>query len=222
MIRFLFSILLISLSINKFLAQQTQFSSKDYSEYINATKLILSKYPESTLLDVYKYFFQNRFGPEHIISDSLIAFKILRDEIQSDEIKNYRTKPDSLLVELLYPEKKHVRVDLSLVKDRIIPTNLFFTAFINSVIKPDSLDYENWKKDWYEIVKYLEFENIKIKNFKEDKLKIENSFKQNRIVFSHSKEYLLKYKPHYRVIDYKIFEYFLLPYMKQFRIKFNY
>lgn len=199
---------------------QIGLSEDDYSNYINAIHSILKKYPDATLIDIYKYLFQSRFGPEHLVSDSLIAFNMLKDELNNEEIKTYRLKSDTLLVELLYPDKKYVRVDLSLVKDRVIPINLFFTAFLQSVEKHDTLQIERWKNDWNQIVQRLENENLKIKNFKEDKNKIENAFRQNRFVFSHSQIYKTHYKPHYRIINYKIFEKFLQPYLKQYRIKF--
>lgn len=214
---FFVSIILISFSA---VFAQTDSSSINYSQHIKIVQSILKKYPDASLIDIYKYFFQSRFGPEHIISDSLIAFKILMDELKNEDIGSYRSKPDSLLVELLYPEKKFVRVDLSLIKERIIPINLFFTAFLQSAEKYDSIDYERWKNDWRQIVQKLESENIKIKNFREDKIKIESALKNNRLVFSHSPEYKKSYKPHYRVIEYRIFKEFLLPSLKQYRIKF--
>lgn len=215
--------LLIILTIFNFseLKPQIDSSNIDYSIYLRITQSILKKYPEASLIDIYKYFFQSRFGPEHLISDSLIAFNMLKEELKSDEIKSVRTKSDTLLVELLLPEKKYVRVDLSLVKDRIIPVNLFFTAFLQSAEKYDSSKYEKWKDDWHEIIKLLESEKIKVKSFKEDKIKIENALRNNRLVFSHSQDYKKYYKPHYRIIESKIFEKFLLPYLKQSRIRFS-
>ncbi|MGB9664362.1 MAG: hypothetical protein ACPL25_05520 [Ignavibacteria bacterium] len=193
----------------------------DYDSYKRSIEYVLIKYPESTLIDLYKYFYQGRFGPEHFIKDSLIALKFLQNELESEEISSYKSKPDSFLIELLLPEKKFVRIDLSLVKDRIILPNLLFTAFLQSASKYDSIDYENWKKDWNEILSLIQNEKIKVKNFNEDKNRIENALKQNKLVFSHSTHYKNIYKPHYRVIDYKIFKTFLLPLIKQYRIKFS-
>jgi hypothetical protein len=193
----------------------------DYTSYKASIEYILKKYPESTLIDIYKYFYQSRFGPEHFIKDSLIALKMLHDELENEEITSYKSKPDSFLIEVLLPDKRFVRVDLSLVKDRIISPNLLFTAFFHSSLKYDSTDYENWKKDWNEIISLIQNEKIKIKNFNEDKTRIENSLKQNKFVFSHSTHYKNIYKPHYRVIDYKIFKIFLLPQIKQYQIKFS-
>lgn len=198
---------------------QIDLEKTDYSIYTKITHTILKRYPESTLIDIYKYFFQSRFGPEHLISDSLIAFKILQDELKEAVIKSYRSKPDSMLVELLYPDKKYVRIDLSLIKERLIPLQLFFTAFLQSVEKHDSTDYEIWKSDWLKIVQKLEEENLKIKNFKEDKIKIENALRLKKLVFHHSQTFKKIYQPHYRIINYRIFEKFLLPYLKQYRIK---
>lgn len=194
--------------------------SFDYSSYKASIQYILKKYPESTLIDIYKYFYQSRFGPEHFIKDSLIALNLLQDEIKNEEISTYKSKPDSILVELLLPEKKFVRIDLSLTKGGIIPLNLLFSAFLNSAQKYDSTDYEIWKNDWKEIVNLIEKENIKLKNYTEDKNRIESALRQNKLVFSHSPHYKNHYKPHYRVIDYKIFKTFLLPLIQQYRIKF--
>lgn len=194
--------------------------SFDYSSYKASIQYMLKKYPESTLIDIYKYFYQSRFGPEHFIKDSLIALNLLQDEIKNEEISTYKSKPDSILVELLLPEKKFVRIDLSLTKGGIIPLNLLFSAFLNSAQKYDSTDYEIWKNDWKEIVNLIEKENIKLKNYTEDKNRIESALRQNKLVFSHSLHYKNHYKPHYRVIDYKIFKTFLLPLIQQYRIKF--
>jgi len=216
--KILFVLLLIILS--GFQDETKSEKSFDYKSYKASIQYILKKYPESTLIDVYKYFFQSRFGPEHFIKDSLIALNLLQDEIKSEEILSYKSKPDSFLVELLLPEKKFVRIDLSLIKDRIIPLNLLFTAFLNSAKIYDSTEYEIWKNDWKEIVNLIEKENIKLKNYIEDKNRIENALKQNKLVFSHSAHYKNFYKPHYRVVEYKIFKTFLLPLIHQYRIKF--
>ncbi|MCX8057273.1 MAG: hypothetical protein N3F03_06690 [Ignavibacteria bacterium] len=218
MIKFLLVLLFLS-RVGEINSQVDTIENK-YLSYLKITQNILKRYPEATLIDIYKYFFQSRFGPEHLISDSLIAFQILQDELKSEEIKPHKSKPDSLLIELLYPEKKFVRVDLSLVKDRIIPINLFFSAFLQSAERYDSLDYEKWKNDWTKIVFELEKSDLKINRFKEDKIKIDGALRNNRFVFSHSQEYKKKYNPHYRLINLKIFQRFLLPYLNQYRIKF--
>ena len=45
----------------------------------------LELYPESTLRDLYKNFFQDRFGPGHIIADNTAADRYLRYELNTAE-----------------------------------------------------------------------------------------------------------------------------------------
>ena len=74
----------------------------DYDIYLEQTIKLLQRYPESTLIDIYKYFFQGRFGPEHLISDSLLTLNFLKDELKSEEIQNYK-KNQTRLIEILFP-----------------------------------------------------------------------------------------------------------------------
>lgn len=194
----------------------SEFNYQIYKPVINE---ILTIYPNSRLIDIYKHLFQSRFGPEHFLSDSLTAFAILKEELKSEEIKSYKQIPDSILILILKPEKKYIRVDLSLVKDRIIPLNLYFSAFYQSSTKIDTVELEKWKKDWNELIKNIERDGLKIKNFSEDNLKIQTAFKNNKFVFSHSAEYKKLYHPHYRLIEINIFKNFLLPYLKPYRLK---
>lgn len=198
--------------------QENEFNYQTYKSVIDE---ILSIYPNSQLIDIYKYFFQSRFGPEHLISDSLAAFFILKEELNNEEIKSFKQIPDSFLVVVLKPEMKYVRVDLSLVKDRIIPLNLFFSAFYQSAAKIDSTELVKWKKDWNELSIQLAKLKTKIKNFDEDLQKIQNAFRKRKFVFSHSTEYKKLYNPHYRLIEIQIFKNFLLPYLTQHKIKLS-
>ncbi len=130
--------------IGKISGQQgNEFNYQTFKSIIDEILLI---YPNSQLIDIYKYFFQSRFGIEHLISDSLTAFVILKEELKSEEIKSNKQTPDSFLVLILKPKKIYVRVDLSLVKDRIVPLNLFFSAFYQSATKIDSTKLEDWRK----------------------------------------------------------------------------
>ena len=72
-------------------------------------------YPKSTLCDIYKSFFQDRFGPGHLISDTTIAGLYLRKEL-------------STMTESLTPdyeptgcEGNFYRVNLSVIKEGKVP-----------------------------------------------------------------------------------------------------
>ena len=45
----------------------------------------LEAYPQSSLRDLYKNFFQDRFGPGHIVSDTASAGKYLREELAAEK-----------------------------------------------------------------------------------------------------------------------------------------
>jgi hypothetical protein len=49
----------------------------------------MKAYPKSTLADLYKNFFQDKFGPGHIIADTSSAGRYLRKELASYELASY-------------------------------------------------------------------------------------------------------------------------------------
>ncbi|MBO6081609.1 MAG: hypothetical protein J6P46_01135, partial [Bacteroidales bacterium] len=69
----------------------------------------MTDFPESRLQDLYKSFFQDRFGPGHIISDRASALNYIRSEMQ---------QADTLVGPLTEPcgwEENYVRVSLAAV-----------------------------------------------------------------------------------------------------------
>ena len=50
-----------------------------------AVERMMADYPASTLQDIYKSFFQDRFGPGHIVADTAQAVAYLRHELGSVE-----------------------------------------------------------------------------------------------------------------------------------------
>lgn len=102
----------------------------------------MEAYPQSSLRDLYKNFFQDRFGPGHIVSDTASAGKYLREELAAR--KDFRGP----YYEQTGYSGDFYRVNLSLVKEGIIPYQVFFDAFIHSVkgIKPVAV--KEWAEDW--------------------------------------------------------------------------
>ena len=47
-----------------------------------AVRIQLSNFPESTLQDIYKNFFQDAYGPRHLLSDTVAALSYLKNELQ--------------------------------------------------------------------------------------------------------------------------------------------
>lgn len=86
----------------------------------------LTAYPESTLQDVYKSFYQDRFGPGHMISDTASARSYLKRELsQMGEVSAVYYEPTG-------NEGKFVRVYLSAVVDGLITAEQLLDAFVRS------------------------------------------------------------------------------------------
>lgn len=87
--------------------------------YHDVIRKMLREYPQSTLQDIYKSFFQDRFGPGHLVADTAAARKYLRTEIEKMETSS-----------LPYYEpagagKNFYRVNLSLVKEGVVSEDIF-------------------------------------------------------------------------------------------------
>ena len=105
----------------------------------------LELYPESTLRDLYKNFFQDRFGPGHIIADNSAADRYLRYELNAAEgFEGLDYEPTGY-------EGRFYRVNLGVIADGRVPYEKYFDAFVRSVngIKPISA--EQWRTEWHEI-----------------------------------------------------------------------
>lgn len=88
------------------------FACQDYRSVVER---MLKQYPESTLQDVYKSFFQDRFGPGHLISDTVAARKYLQQELKEmdgSEMPYYEPAGAG---------ENYYRVNLAVIKEGSIP-----------------------------------------------------------------------------------------------------
>lgn len=141
----------------------------------------MQTYPQSTLRDIYKNFFQDRFGPGHLVSDTTAAGAYLRQELAT------ATKLDGPLYEPTGYEGNFYRVNLSLIKDGIVPYGVYFDAFIRSVngIRPISI--EEWEKEWGQINAVISEMDLRVDNYKQDSMEIDSLLRQGKYVMHHSK-----------------------------------
>jgi hypothetical protein len=154
----------------------------------------LQRYPESTLQDIYKSFFQDEFGPGHLLSDTAGAREYLEYELsQMTSSGNYMAEPCGT-------GKNFYRVPLDLVKDGKVPFDRFFEVFMESAASFKIPDIESWKKKWNEILVVIEGMNLKIPNFDEDRNALKDMLNQGETAVHHSRKYEELYKPHYRII----------------------
>ena len=165
----------------------------------------LRDYPKSTLQDLYKSFFQDRFGPGHLVNDTSTAGKYLRYELNNSESFHER------YYEPTGYENNYYRVNLSVLKDNKISYHKYFDAFLRSVEKIDLDAISEWKEEWSEIESVIISMNLDLENFEEDLKMIHSVLEQGKYAVHHSEIYNSEYQPHYRIIEKKIFEEEILP-----------
>ncbi|MCK4922268.1 MAG: hypothetical protein KAS71_14550 [Bacteroidales bacterium] len=179
------------------------------NEIKKSVKFQMRNYPESTLQDIYKNFFQDAFGPGHLIEDTEACLNNLQIELGQFESGKLKT-----VVEPLGYENNFVRVDLSVIKDGIVSYEDYARAFIESGIYFSEPNLDEWINEWQQIVEIIEDLDLEIQNFDADKEKLTKMLENGEYVVHHSKQFIDNYDPHYRIIQKEIFDKELLAFFE--------
>ena len=174
-----------------------------------AVETQLSTYPHSTLRDLYKNFFQDRFGPGHIIADSSSADRYLRSELSSS------TSFEGADYEPTGYEGHFLRVNLGVIADGRVPYEKFFDAFVRSVNGIVMPTIAEWQQEWVEIETVILKMNIQLDNMEADRAEIKQLLDSGGYVMHHSESFNRHYSPHYRIIERTIFEQEILPLLEK-------
>lgn len=178
-------------------------------EIEKSVKFQLRNFPESSLQDIYKNFFQDAFGPGHLLENPEESLNYLQIELGEMKEGKLKTK----VIPLGY-KNNFVRVELSLIKDKVISYDEFAKAFIESGTFFESPDPEEWSAEWTHILKVIESMNLDIPNFNEDKEKLSQMMEKGDFVVHHSQAFIDAYDPHYRIIYKEIFDKELLTHLE--------
>ena len=171
----------------------------------------IKNHPNQTLQDVYKSCYQDNYGPGHLIANESSAINSLFNEINSIE-KDY--KPITLFEQTgIYGN--YLRVDLTLVRDGILPFFVLFRALTISATIGGQKSDENWSLIWSEIVEEIKLAGLTFQNFEEDLENLDKISKSEDKVVHHSKMYEDVYHPHYRIIEKDAFEKFIKPFINK-------
>lgn len=170
-----------------------------------AVKYQMETYPKSTLKDLYKNFFQDKFGPGHIINDTTGAGNYLRRELASYTIT------EGALAEPTGWEGNFYRVNLSVIKDNLVPYDLYFDAFVRSVNGIQPVPVADWQQEWHRIEAVIRSMSLTLPGYEKDKAEIEQCLDNGEYVGHHSQVFEKTYSPHYRIISKEIFEEEILP-----------
>ncbi|MDR1121336.1 MAG: hypothetical protein LBM08_10505 [Dysgonamonadaceae bacterium] len=160
----------------------------------------LKEHPKSTLKDLYKSFFQDRFGPGHIITDISAAKNYLIQELDACSI---------ISGEMIEPtgwQHNFYRVSLGVVKNSLIPHEILLDAFIRSANEVEPVTVEKWRKEWTQIETVIRAMNLTLPDYETDRRDIDGRLQKGNFVGHHSEAYNRAYNPHYRIISRKIFE----------------
>lgn len=155
----------------------------------------LAMFPESRLQDLYKSFFQDRFGPGHIIRDRQSALDyILAELADADTLSGLRTEPCGW-------EGNYVRVNLSVVADSLMTADQLTDALMASAREVKEEDIKRWKTEWAQILAIIEQTHPDLPDLAEDKAKIDELLASGQYAYHHSSAYEQAYHPHYRIIS---------------------
>ena len=177
--------------------------SIDTTAMRSAIERQLAAYPESTLQDIYKCFYQEHFGPGHIISDTTSTRRYLMRELSE------MGKTQSPYFEPTGSQGDYVRVYLSAVTDSLITAEQLLYAFVRSA----NLWQEptvSWMEKWEAIVSIIQANKMEIEGFETD-LPLLTEAARNSQAVHHSRHYNEAYHPHYRIVERSIFEQELKP-----------
>lgn len=192
----------LHLSILFLLLMSNSFAQKNYTFEDSVRQAVnrqLEEYPLSTLKDLYKSFFQDAYGPGHLIKDAESAKSYLLRELNSyTETKGVAAEPTGY-------KHNFLRINLSVLKENIIDLDLFFEAFLESAQNTKPIDIEEWKKEWQEIEKTIKLMDLNLENFETDSKKISEQLKSGAYIGHHSDIYIKTYDPHYRIISSEVY-----------------
>ena len=164
-----------------------------------AVRTQIEEFPATNLLDIYKSFFQDKFGPGHIVADTAAARRYIVSELESAKTYNSHYFEPTGLGENFY------RVSLAAVADSIVPLDIYCDAFYRSVRDIDPVEIEQWKEEWGRTLRVVEKMNLDLPDFEENAAAIDSMLNKGKYVSHHSERYNQYHTPHYRLFKKDIF-----------------
>lgn len=161
----------------------------------------LREYPASTLQDIYKSFYQNRFGTGHMIADSAATERYLYQELE-----NMVAEPAAFPVcywEPVGADTQHVRIYLQVVVDGRLSPQQLNSAFFRSAQTQRQVPFD-WATEWQTIMQVIDDNHLPVADSVADRARLVELSRTNAAAH-HSRRYNADYRPHYRVVRREIF-----------------
>jgi hypothetical protein len=196
---------IVFMMITACICAHAQMQCVDVPRVRAAVGEMTARYPQSTLQDIYKSFFQDRFGPGHMVPDSAYAAAALKRELEKVG------ETGCLLYEPTGDMGNYYRVSLAVVVSGKVPFNVYLSAFLRSVRDVPPVDVVAWEKEWAAIEGVIRAMALPLPGFEDDSAAIKELLSSGYYAVHHSEEYNKEYDPHYRIISKEIFEKEILP-----------
>lgn len=176
-------------------------------DYKAAVAAHLAHYPLCHLQDIYKSFYQDYFGAEHMIGDTAAVREYLAYELSeaaNDSVQTVYYEPTGA-------SGRYVRVYLRSVTEGKLSAEALFDAFIRSA-RPQAGAQEVWPEEWRKIAAAASEAGVASEEGEAEAL--DKASMLHRAV-RHSTAYREAYHPHYRIVAREIFENELYPQITQ-------
>lgn len=178
-------------------------------QYQCRLQMYMLQYPQSQLRDVYKLCFQDYWGLEHLLADSMGAVRYIEYELEHSDSSDWQ-RP---LFCYPLPLNNYVRVDINYVRQGIIPMGTLVSAMLQSA-QDETCDIGLWRQRWMSILQLLKQVDPQPQNYDEDLAEIEKLLASGRYASHHSRLFNATYRQHYRIVRRDVFERLLLPLVK--------
>lgn len=160
-----------------------------------AVDYLVSNYPKGRLTDVYKSFYQDNFGPGHILGDTIAARRYFNEELSDT------TEWKGPEFEYTGEGKNFVRLNMDLVRKGIVTGEDYFQAFLNSLGRVEKPSDEDWIAEWTIIYSIIKERGYNFVNEEEDREFIKEKLESKNFPIHHSDNFNENYKFHYRIIS---------------------
>jgi len=168
----------------------------------------LQRYPEATLVDIYKGSFQDAFGPAHILTNREAVINYIKREMETAE-----RFEEADYIPCGWQENFY-QVNLKVIADGRVPMDDFADAFMASANGIDTTFTQAFVEDWKLIQQAVRKIAPTLKGFAEDSTLLSGLLSEGKYVVHHSQKFNRHYHPHYRIIRRDLFEEKILPKLK--------
>ena len=165
-----------------------------------AIDYLINTYPKARIVDVYKSFYQDNYGPGHLLGDSISAIRYFNYELEDT------MEWGGPAYEFTGEGKNFMRLNMNLIRTGKIPKEEYFKAFKNSLGQVETPVDEYWISEWNLIDSIINRKDYHFIKEDQDKEYIKEKIETRNFPIHHSENFNDNYKFHYRIISIPEFE----------------